>query len=110
MVAVPRGGFVKKRFLFTQTTAPLIGCIAGYAVFKVFKLISPSWYQKDNILHVIILGSIIVASCVSAIFLWGRVLVLLGVLSKEEGKGYPYSKPWIREQNRPVGKGQGRGR
>jgi hypothetical protein len=27
--------------------------------------------------------------------LWGRVLVLVGLLTKEEAKGYPYSKPWL---------------
>jgi hypothetical protein len=31
-------------------------------------------------------------------FLWARFLVVLGVLSKEEAKGYPYAKPWEKDQ------------
>ena len=26
--------------------------------------------------------------------LWGRILVWLGILTREEAKGYPYSNPW----------------
>ena len=34
------------------------------------------------------------------IFLWGRILVLIGILSKEEAKGYPYSKPWEKKEEK----------
>jgi len=30
--------------------------------------------------------------------LWGRILVFLGILTKEEAKGYPYSKPWGKDK------------
>ena len=30
---------------------------------------------------------------------WGRLLVALGVLTKKEARGYPYSKPW---KDRPL--------
>ncbi len=26
--------------------------------------------------------------------LWGRLLVVIGLLTKEEARGYPYGKPW----------------
>jgi hypothetical protein len=35
-----------------------------------------------------------------SMYLWGRILVVIGVLTKEEAKGYPYSKPWVRSQYR----------
>ncbi len=41
-------------------------------------------------LIVITFGIILIGS----MLLWGRVLVLFGALTKEEAKGYPYSKPW----------------
>jgi hypothetical protein len=27
--------------------------------------------------------------------LWGKVLIAIGLLTKEEAKGYPYAKPWL---------------
>jgi hypothetical protein len=35
-----------------------------------------------------------IGGSVGSMVLWGRILVMLGILSKEEAKGYPYSKPW----------------
>ena len=30
----------------------------------------------------------------AGMFLWGRMLVLIGILTKEEAKGYHFSNPW----------------
>jgi hypothetical protein len=32
----------------------------------------------------------------TALYAWRLVLMCLGLLSREEAKGYPYSKPWAR--------------
>jgi hypothetical protein len=34
--------------------------------------------------------------CSAAIGLWRLLLVRLGLLSREEARGYPYSRPWER--------------
>ena len=50
----------------------------------------------DIFLIIILFGVALMGS----MYLWGRILVVIGVLSKEEAKGYPYSKPWERSQYR----------
>jgi len=50
--------------------------------------------KENNTLSLLVfigfLGGILIGSMV----LWGKVLVLMGILTKDEAKGYPYSKPW----------------
>lgn len=29
-----------------------------------------------------------------SMYLWGRILVLVGILTKDEARGYPFPKPW----------------
>lgn len=48
---------------------------------------------------VLFLAVILVGSIIGAMKVWGWLLVKIGLLSKEEAKGYPYSKPWEVEDN-----------
>ena len=36
---------------------------------------------------------------IGSIILWGKMLVFMGILTKEEAKGYPYSKPWVNKES-----------
>ncbi len=49
--------------------------------------------MPKKIIDCLLIFSILVDIPLS-MYIWGRVLVLLGVLTKEEANGYPFSKPW----------------
>jgi len=85
---------MRNKFVFTQISAPVIGCIAGFTAVKLLTYFLSGWYQPDKVPHVLFYGFTIVIACLVGIFLWGRLLVFFGVLTSEEAKGYPFSKPW----------------
>lgn len=86
-----------KKFLFTQLSAPIIGFLALFLVliltkehFRVFFTLEPlSLFLKVGVVIALFLFVLL-----GSMYVWGRVLVRLGILTKEEAKGYPYSKPW----------------
>jgi|WetSurSiteA1Bulk_404760.scaffolds.fasta_scaffold284303_1 hypothetical protein len=88
------GLIVKRKYVFTQASAPVIGCFTGYVAVRMLFHFLSDWYQPDKVFHVLFFGVTIIMSCLIGIFLWGKVLLFLGVLTKEEAKGYPFSKPW----------------
>ena len=85
---------MKKKYVFTQTSAPFVGCFTGYAALRMLTYFFSGWYQPDKVAHVLFFGSVIIVTCLVGIFLWGKILVWLRVLSREEAKGYPFSRPW----------------
>jgi len=94
-----KGAIMSNKFVFTQISAPIIGCFAGFAAVKLLTYFLSGWYQPDKVSHVLFYGLTIVMACLVGIFLWGRFLVVLGVLTNEEAKGYPFSKPWNKNPN-----------
>jgi hypothetical protein len=90
---------LRKKFIFTQISGPLVGSLSGYAAIKLLLHFFSSWYQGSKVTHVIILGAIIILSCMLGMFMWGRFLVIIRLLSKKEAKGYPFSKPWESNEN-----------
>jgi hypothetical protein len=91
---------MSNKFVFTQISAPIIGCFAGFAAIKLLAYFLSGWYQRDKVSHALFYGFTIVIACLVGIFLWGRFLVVVGVLTNEEAKGYPFSKPWNNNPNR----------
>lgn len=83
-----------KKYLFTQLSVPIVGCLSSYSVLKGLLYYFSGHFQRDSVLHVIIFGAAILAVCIIGMFLWRRVLVLFKILSKDEAKGYPFAKPW----------------
>jgi hypothetical protein len=88
---------VGKKYLFTQVSAPIVGCLSSYAVLRVLLYYFSGYFQRDSVLYVITFGAAIIAACLIGMFLWGRVLVLFKILSKDEAKGYPFAKPWEKD-------------
>ena len=85
---------LQKKFIFTQISGPLVGCLAGYVAMKLAMYFFASWYQGSKVTHVVFFATIIILSCMLGMYLWGRILVLTKVLNRKEAKGYPFSKPW----------------
>jgi hypothetical protein len=40
------------------------------------------------------LGTIWLALTGVTVWAWGKLLVMIGILTPEEAKGYPFSRPW----------------
>jgi hypothetical protein len=82
------------RYYFSQISAPAVALIIGYVAIRLLKIYLGDWFQADKGTHVLVLGVTIIAAILGGIILWGRLLVVFGILSKEDAKGYPFSKPW----------------
>ncbi|MFC1593876.1 hypothetical protein ACFL38_00940 [Candidatus Omnitrophota bacterium] len=82
----------KKKFIFTQISAPIIGLgscfLATIFLRKYFPI--KTFTLMTTVLGIVGYGVLLIGS----MWLWGRVLVLFGILTKEEAQGYPFSKPW----------------
>jgi hypothetical protein len=83
------------KYIFAQTSGVVVGLIAGSLLVLIIRQFKPSFLDLTNTLSVIVFTMIVLLVFVFTMTLWGRVLVAIGLLTKEEAKGYPYSKPWL---------------
>jgi hypothetical protein len=90
------------RFLFSQLSAFVVfGAVSLLGAVVVRRVLPPIGSQATG-WSAVAAGTELVALIVFAmlaVFLWGKVLVFLGVLTAEDARGYPYSKPWERRSN-----------
>jgi len=90
LTALQDGVFLKKKYYFTQISAILIAVLSSYITFELLD----NWFQTGNIVHELFFATIICFATFFGMILWGKILYWLGILSKKEAKGFPYSKPW----------------
>lgn len=76
------GAFVAVKLIYTNMKQVFVGNIVFFPL-----------------LSIILLAIVLVGFIIGSMKLWGWVLTKTGILSKEEARGYPYSKPW-KEQER----------
>lgn len=84
----------KLKFFFTQISAPIIGFASLFFVLLIAKNLIPSFFNDLNFVKICMFVLFFVTVLLGSMILWGRILVRLKILTKEEAKGYPYSKPW----------------
>ncbi|MBU2630289.1 MAG: hypothetical protein KKE61_16885 [Proteobacteria bacterium] len=82
------------KFLFTQLSAPIIGFSALFFGIYLAKKMFPTFFMDFNFFKIVLIGTSYIALLLGSMILWGKILISIGILTKEEGKGYPYSKPW----------------
>ena len=85
------------RFYFSQLSGLAVIAVA----FIGWCLIVRSIFGPINsdAIGAVILAAFLVGAlvfCAAAIGVWRFLLVRLGLLSREEARGYPYSRPWER--------------
>ena len=84
---------MKGKYYFTQLSAPVVGLAVWFILLALvgkFHIV-----ETDNINNAdIVIISILFLTIPLTMVLWGKVLVFLGFLEKDEAKGYPWSKPW----------------
>jgi hypothetical protein len=83
------------KYIFTQGSGVVVGLLSVYSIILIFRKIRPSLFNLTDSISIIVFTIIVFLVFVGIMTLWGRVLVALGLLTKEEAKGYPYAKPWI---------------
>ena len=82
-----------KKYLFTQLSAPVVGFAGVFLLIQYMHSVLDFNFTR-TLFHVIFFGIVFIIVLMSFMILWGRILVWLGILTREEAKGYPYSKPW----------------
>ena len=50
--------------------------------------------KLDSFFDIFIFVCLFIFTILGSMVLWGRFLILICILDKDEAKGYPYSKPW----------------
>ncbi len=71
-----------------------MGLLSPIAVIVVFKKLRPDIVRVDSYFDIFVFVVLFIVTILGSMILWGRFLVLIGILDKDEAKGYPYSKPW----------------
>jgi cytochrome c biogenesis protein CcdA len=88
----------KRKYLLTQISAPIVGLTTSFFVVKILAQLFPQILREQGITQVIIIVVSVFVLLGLSIYLWGRLLILVGILDKEEAKGYPFSKPWEKKE------------
>jgi hypothetical protein len=91
----------RKRFLFTQLSAFVAFFVTvGIVVLLLGQAADlPAWTRERPVSAFQVLAVVAAAVAVACVgilgmMLWGRLLVVTGLLTKEEARGYPYSGRW----------------
>jgi hypothetical protein len=88
-----------KKFIFTQLSAPIMGFAGFFFILKIVKEFFPTLFDLESgsfFYNGAVFITLLLFGLLGSMLVWGRILVYLGILTKEEAKGYPYSKPWER--------------
>ena len=90
------------RFIFTQISGVVAGLFGAFVAVKVlYTKMQTTFGGNDEIFpHAKVLFVICVGTMIGTMKIWCWLLVKIGLLSKEEAKGYPYSKPWQVKDNK----------
>jgi len=83
------------KYIFTQGSGVVVGLISVCLPILIIRKLKPSLFDFTDSLSIIVFAICVLLAFVFIMTLWGKVLVAMGLLTKEEAKGYPYSKPWI---------------
>jgi hypothetical protein len=94
---------VPDKFILTQLSGIVVGLAVSVIVFfyaEPFRagLLVPSQVAQSPLKFAILVFALWLV-CFASIYLWGKILVLLGILTPKEGKGYPFSRPWLKNMN-----------
>jgi hypothetical protein len=98
----------KNRFLFTQCFGFAVAFICGLTslileIKIIIKGVFPFLLSSQNkyilLISAFITGCIVLAAAGISLWLFGRLLVFLNILSPEEAKSYLYSNPWKNKRN-----------
>ena len=93
----------KTKSIFTQLSAIVLFFVAMSLVTLVgIRLFGISVSEKPQgtklLLFLVFICPSVVVSTGLTFWIWSRVLVFLKILSPQDAKGYPFSKPWQERQ------------
>jgi hypothetical protein len=90
----------KRKFVFTQISAVLVMAVAIIGSAWLIRVIfGPTLFEvanlrgSDAIIPALAIVIVLIFLTGLALWIWGRLLVM-GILTAEEARGYPFSRPW----------------
>jgi len=90
-----------RRFVLTQLSAIPVVCGAVIVSGWITKLLFAPIIHEIVILHpsraLIPVSALVIEALILTyigLWVWGRFLVVAGILTSKEAKGYPFSRPW----------------
>jgi hypothetical protein len=83
------------KYIFAQASGVVVGLISTCLPILIIRKLKPSWLNFSDSLSTIVFTICFLLAFVFIMTLWGKFLIVLGLLTKEEAKGYPYAKPWL---------------
>ena len=81
------------KYFFTQLSAPVVGIGVVFLLLALVGKLGVLESTNRKELEILIISIIFLTVPVTMV-IWGKILFFLGILSKDEAKGYPWSKPW----------------
>jgi hypothetical protein len=82
------------KYIATQISAPVFAFLVLLSASVILKHFYPLFLVAIDLPKVLTLLSSFLFVIIGSMALWGRILVILGVLTKGEAKGYPWRKSW----------------
>ena len=83
------------KYIFTQGSGVVGGLISVCLPILIIRKLKPSLLAFSDSISITVFTICVLLAFVFIMTLWGKVLIVLGFLTKEEAKGYPYAKPWL---------------
>jgi len=84
----------RKRFYFARLSAPIVAGFGCLLVLKIAAYLFPQGFAAHAIFDAAAFSTIALFAAGLSMYLWGRLLVLCGIINDDEGSGHPYSRPW----------------
>jgi hypothetical protein len=82
------------KYILTQLSGVIFALISVFILVLIINEMRPSLLGLSDFMSATIFFILFFLILIGSLVLWGKILVFMGLLTKEEAKGYPYSKPW----------------
>ena len=84
---------MNRKYYITQLSAPIVGVGVALILLAIVGKLGILNNAKSEELEFITISLVFLTIPITMV-IWGKILALLGILSKSEAKGFPWSKPW----------------
>ena len=95
---------VPSKFILTQfagvAVSMTVSILCMFNINPLYNLLCSYSSESNKLVNFIIAITFLWAIFFASLYLWGKILFLLGILTVKEAKGYPFSKPWAKNINK----------
>lgn len=87
----------RAKYIATQVSGPIFAFLIIFLLLVIVKNFYSSLLVEMGVTKILVFLFSFLVLLLGSMVLWGRILVLFGVLTKDEAKRYPWSKPWKKD-------------